>query len=221
MASGKGFNPKVFDKGGVPKRDWNPHQDCSEDGVFHPFDLPFYKFSLENWEEDKKEILDALPKEKLVETEHENIHTDFFDYATKDILPPYADLLMDILSPCMSKVMHREWIGLCAMWYQTEHKYQSHMLHNHGTVGWSSVLYVDYDPKVHTATRFLSPVGVVVGKGGMLDWFQPKVKEGDYIIFPSNIAHEALPNMSDVPRTIISCNFQTTPMFPLKQYSTK
>ena len=33
--------------------------------------------------------------------------------------------------------------------------------------------------------------------------------------------HEALPNESDEKRTIISFNFQTLPMFPIKQYKTE
>ena len=51
--------------------------------------------------------------------------------------------------------------------------------------------------------------------------YQPDVKEGDFIIFNSDVAHEALPNESDEKRTIISMNFQTAPVIPIKQYTTK
>jgi|TARA_Y100001968_G_scaffold332365_1_gene390265 hypothetical protein len=186
--------------------------------LLNMFSVPLYKFSIPNWEEEKKEIIASLPEEKLVKTRDEDIHTDFFDYYGKGLLPPYSDLILDILLPYMGMVCEHQWCGINGMWYQTEHKYQKHMLHNHGTVGWSSVLYINYDSEVHTATRFLSPYNKIAGSGGLLNWFQPKVKEGDYIIFPSDLAHEAMPNESDKKRTIISVNFSSTPAFPIKQF---
>ena len=92
------------------------------------------------------------------------------------------------------------------------------MLHNHGNIGWSSVFYINFDPKIHTSTKFLSPFNSGSGIGNILQWYQPDVKEGDFIIFNSDIPHEALPNESDKKRTIISMNFQTQPLSPVKQY---
>ena len=36
----------------------------------------------------------------------------------------------------------------------------------------------------------------------------PPIKEGDMVLFPSVITHEALPNMSDIRRTIVSYNLR-------------
>ena len=194
------------------------------------FSVPLYKFSVPNWEEEKKLILEALPEEKV----YLDICTDFFENNTERKLPSYADVVLDILHPAIKTLQDtliREpngnqltqggWFGLDNMWYQTEYKGQNHELHNHGTIGWSSVLYVNYNPKVHSATKFLSPFGYGAGTGGLVQRYQPDVKEGDFIIFDSNIMHEALPNESDEKRTIISLNFQTSPLIPIKQYSTK
>jgi len=198
--------------------------------VIEMFSVPLYKFSIDNWEEEKKLILEALPREKV----YSDICTDFFDNSNKRKLPSYSDLVLDIVSPAIQTMQstlgkgpdgqtltHGNWMGLDAMWYQTEYKGQKHDIHNHGTIGWSSVLYVNYNPKVHTATKFLSPFGFGAGTGGMVQRYQPDVKEGDFIIFDSNIMHEALPNESDEKRTIISLNFQTSPLIPIKQYNTK
>ena len=199
------------------------------------FSVPLYKFSIPNWEEEKKLILEALPEEKI----YTDICTDFFENSNQRKLPSYTDVVLDIVGPSIQTLQdtldkradgksffskfhtHGNWMGLDNMWYQTEYKGQNHELHNHGTIGWSSVLYVNYNPKVHTATKFLSPFGFGAGTGGMVQRYQPDVKEGDFIIFDSNIMHEALPNESDEKRTIISLNFQTSPLIPIKQYITK
>jgi hypothetical protein len=198
--------------------------------VIEMFSVPLYKFSISNWKEEKKLILEALPEEKLAT----DIYTDFWENSNERKLPSYSDLVLDIVSPAIETLQstldrgpdgnlltHQCWMGLDNMWYQTEHRGQKHDLHNHGFIGWSSVLYVNYNPKVHTATKFLSPTGCGAGTGGLIQWYQPDVKEGDFIIFDSNIMHQALPNESDEKRTIISMNFQTSPMIPIKQYQTK
>ena len=194
------------------------------------FSVPLYKFSIPNWEEEKKLILEALPEEKI----YTDICTDFFENSSQRKLPSYTDVVLDIVGPSIQTLQdtldkgadgqvltHGGWMGLDNMCYQTEYKGLNHELHNHGTIGWSSVLYVNYNPKVHSATKFLSPFGYGAGTGGMVQRYQPDVKEGDFIIFDSNIMHEALPNESDEKRTIISLNFQTSPLIPIKQYSTK
>lgn len=198
--------------------------------VIEMFSVPLYKFSIPNWEEEKKLILEALPEEKV----YLDICTDFFENSTERRLPSYTDVVLDILFPCIqtlqdtlirepngSQLTQGGWFGLDNMWYQTEYKGHNHELHNHGNVGWSSVLYVNYNPEVHTATRFLSPYNAGSGVGGLVMRYQPNVKEGDFIIFNSDVAHEALPNESDEKRTIISMNFQTAPVIPIKQYTTK
>ena len=198
--------------------------------VIEMFSVPLYKFSIDNWEEEKKLILEALPEEKV----YSDICTDFFDNSNERKLPSYTDVVLDIVSPAIRTLQstlgrgpdgqlltHGAWMGLDNMWYQTEYKGHNHELHNHGNVGWSSVLYVNYNPEVHTATKFLSPFGYGAGTGGLVQRFQPDIKEGDFIIFDSNIVHQALPNESDEKRTIISLNLQTSPLIPIKQYRTK
>ena len=227
----KGFDPnKTTD---IETIEYN-NSPSTEEGAIDMFVCRLYKYHIENWEEEKKEILKALPGEKNVKEYEEDIHTDFFDNSRSRRLPTYADLIIDIVSPCIEDLqsrlpgggdtkllIHQCWMGVDNMWYQTEYKGQQHMLHNHGNIGWSCVLYVNYNPEVHTSTRFLSPYGVGSGRGGGLEWYQPDIKEGDFIIFDSSIPHEALPNESDEKRTIISMNFQTAPMIPIKQFRTK
>jgi hypothetical protein len=72
-------------------------------------------------------------------------------------------------------------------------------------LGFSLVLYVEYDPKVHTPTTFVCP------------WQDPRtdttslicpqdIKEGTLVIVPSYTLHYATPNLSNKIRTVISAD---------------
>ena len=89
------------------------------------------------------------------------------------------------------------------MWFQTALKGMKHTCHNHG-LGWSAIIYVDFDANYHTATKFYSPFPNPFN--GSVESYIPTIEEGTLLIFPSNIVHEALPNTSDLPRSIISFN---------------
>ena len=92
------------------------------------------------------------------------------------------------------------------MWYQKYYNLVEHKTHCHGFTGWSSIIYVEFDPKVHESTRFFSPFRQPWDCD--VEVFQPKVKEGDMILFPSSLLHEAPVSRTDTRRTIISYNIR-------------
>ena len=83
-----------------------------------------------------------------------------------------------------------------------------HAVHTHGTCNFSGVLYLDYDEVEHTPTHFvmqnINPVT------NMTDIVSPLVREGDIIIFPSNILHFTTPCKTDKIRKIISFDITTS-----------
>lgn len=162
------------------------------------FVVPMYHGSIPNWDVNKKKILESLPPlEKLG-----NIYSDY----TGDELPSYNELILDIISPVFYDSPFRE-IHLTDMWCQKAYKDMNHGVHNHGPLGWSSILYVELNSEVHGTTKFLSPF-LDPDRGYINQIFAP-VKEGDIVVFPSTIAHEMVENKSDEVRTVISFNFKT------------
>ena len=102
----------------------------------------------------------------------------------------------------------------CVRYQKGDHQ----SVHNHRGWGFSGVLYVEYDEKVHTPTKFVAP------------WQNPStdttslssphnIKEGSLIIFPSYGLHFVDPNTTRKPRTIIS--FDLLPELPQHQSLTK
>ena len=174
------------------------------------FSVPIIHYEIENWEFNKKRILDALPPEcpEHADPQDHGLYTDFFLTAAEGVteMPSYSKTVIDIIKPYLGDFSGERRIEFTDMWYQKYYKGVQHSYHNHGHSGWSSVIFVEFDPELHEATQFISPFNNIWN--GNLEIFQPPVKEGDMILFPSTIAHEAPPNRSDTRRTIVSYNLR-------------
>tara|TARA_B100000686_G_scaffold234607_1_gene242354 strand:+ start:512 stop:1132 length:621 start_codon:yes stop_codon:yes gene_type:complete len=185
--------------------------------VYPMFSVPLYRYRIPNWHANKQEIYDLIPDwddEYFVENKSGTGLTDgdiYSDYWCKrGMKPPYTDAVFNLVHPFFiefARDLDQRQVGIADIWCQTSYKGQKHNLHNHGFVGWSAILYVEFDPEVHDGTSFLSPFSKP--HGGSLDQYVPEVEEGDLIVFPSTIPHESLENQSDRPRTVISFNFMT------------
>ena len=174
------------------------------------FSVPIIHYEIENWDFNKKRILDALPPEcpEHADPQDHGLYTDFFLTAAEGVteMPSYSKTVIDIIKPYLADFSGERRIEFTDMWYQKYYKGVQHSYHNHGHSGWSSVIFVEFDPELHEATQFISPFNNIWN--GNLEIFQPPVKEGDMILFPSTIAHEAPPNRSDTRRTIVSYNLR-------------
>ena len=178
--------------------------------VYNMFSVPIIHYPIANWAENKKKILDALPDDcpEHQDAQDNGLYTDFFinaDVNTPE-LPSYAQTVIDIIKPCLADFSDQRRVEFTDMWYQKYYKGVQHQVHTHGHSGWSSVIYVEFDPKVHEATQFYSPFRNVWN--GNLEIFNPPVEEGDMVIFPATVMHEANPNRSDKRRTIVSYNLR-------------
>ena len=172
------------------------------------FTVPIVHYPIENWSENKKKILDALPPEddSQLEPNGTGLYTDFFINGEVKELPSYFHTVVDIIKPYLKNFMDGNPVEFVEMWYQKYYNMVEHKTHCHGFTGWSSIIYVEFDPKVHESTRFFSPFRQPWDCD--VEVFQPKVKEGDMILFPSSVLHEAPVNRTDTRRTIISYNIR-------------
>ena len=173
--------------------------------LYTMFSVPIIHYKIDNWESNKNRILDILPPDCTDKLDpKDRVYTDY--YRTSADLPNYSDTIIDIIKPYLNDFSEDRKIEIVDMWYQKYYKGATHSYHNHGYVGWSSVIYVEFDRNAHQSTKFISPFNNVWS--GAMEFFQPPIEEGDMIIFPSNIMHEAPANISEVRRTIISYNLR-------------
>ena len=174
------------------------------------FSVQIIHYKIGNWEVNKKIIMDALPPESPENYEEEGgLYTDFFKNADKDStkLPPYGETVINIIKPYLADFTDQRRVEFTDMWYQYQNPGIDHGCHNHGHSGWSSVIYVEFDPLVHESTMFYSPF-IGLSPNGNVETCQLKITEGDMVLFPSSILHDAPLNISDTRRTVVSYNIR-------------
>ena len=172
------------------------------------FEYPSYQYQIKDWKFKKKGLVQRLKEEKFVRP---HLHTFETDRQTnkKTYLHYFCNLIEDELNEfCKEAQVTCSMTDVWAVRYQRgDHQ----TIHNHRSWGFSGILYVDFDPEVHSPTTFVAP------------WQDPRTdttslsqpieaKEGTIIIFPSYTLHFVHPNQVRKHRTIVS--FDLLPKLP-------
>ena len=173
------------------------------------FSVPLFRYRLEGWSSKKARILQALPPDDEKLSPAPNTYTDYFANRKGTSVPPYAHVIKDVLKPELEdfRSAYPEDLVLTSMWFERSYKSGYHGTHNHGSLGFSAVLYVEFDPAAHRPTRFIAPFQDFYS-GSLVEYIPPKMDEGTLVLFPSVILHEAQPHESGKARTIVSFNIR-------------
>ena len=180
------------------------------------FVIPIDTYKVPNWEEWKPKLLTKIKNSKSIthnciddKDPSQTMETDFHLNLENNQLPNYYYILIECLQPVLKKFeedcSNEIPLKMLNMWYQTTRTGEMHNVHNHGAIGISAVLYVDFNPAIHKPTVFYAPFHNFID--GTIISHTPKVKEGDIVFFPSYLHHMQPPNTAFVPRTVISINF--------------
>ena len=173
------------------------------------FEFPSYQYEVDDWEFKKKGLINRINKSKLIRTELQTFETD----RQTDINKGWVHYLSDFLRPLLFEFCEEAEVS-CSMtdaWCVRYQKGDQQAIHNHRGWGFSGILYVEFDPKVHTSTCFMAP------------WQDPRTdttslahpsnaREGMVFIAPSFTHHYVKPNLSRNPRTVIA--FDLLPNLP-------
>ncbi|MFA5120348.1 putative 2OG-Fe(II) oxygenase [Zavarzinia sp.] len=158
------------------------------------------------------------------------------DLVQRVTLPGWADFVrfvVDRVHDTAARANEGHWpdggldlrVALQGMWFQCSNAGAFHDVHTHGNCSWSGVYVVQVDPEearvrhpVHGAangaTRFYGPPFATLG-GAFVDvgnaYLQPPHRDvapvaGQLTIFPSWLAHQALPYAGTAERVIVSFN---------------
>mgnify|MGYP001445743048 CR=1 FL=1 len=160
-------------------------------------DFEIYKYKISNWQEKKYKLIELFYKTKP--RIYGNVITNFSssqenkDLIIKEIIRLFNDEIDNL-----KEIIGSEYF-LESAWIQEYQKDMNHGLHNHG-VGYSSVIYINFDKEKHSSTIF-------VDKENSKS-FLPEVEEGDIIFFNSKHYHHCPTNESDDKRMICSFNLK-------------
>ena len=172
------------------------------------FEFPSYQYEIKDWEFKKKGLLSRINKSKFIRTEFQTFETD-----RQTCGKSYVRYMEEFLEPELSEFCEEAQVtcSVSDAWGVKYQKGDHQTVHNHRGWGFSGILYVEYDPKVHTPTCFVAP------------WQDPRsdttslaypcnIKEGTLVIAPSFTHHFVHPNKARKQRTVVS--FDLLPQLP-------
>ena len=176
------------------------------------FEFPSYQYEVSDWDFKKKGLLNRINKSILKRTTLQTFETD----RQTDINKSWVYYIRDLLKDTLDDFCKEAKVTCCMTdaWCVRYHKGDHQTVHNHRGWGFSGILYVEYDPKVHTPTCFVAPWNDPRHDTTIL--VSPKnVREGTLFIAPSFTHHFVHPNQTRKHRTVIA--FDLLPQLPEHQ----
>ena len=170
--------------------------------TFPLFSINAYRVTIKDWSEKHRDrIIDLVPEEQeKVNTISRIYYSDYYNNKK----PPYYDELMKVLEPYLEDFVKENGINhIATLWCQKYKSGDYHGPHDHGSIGFSAVLYAKMDSDVHHSTEFFPPFPSEKGTKVSASF---QVEEGDLIIFPAHVLHMAPPHYDDKMRVIFSFN---------------
>lgn len=164
------------------------------------FEYPSFQYQVEDWDFKKKGLLNRINSQNFVRSE---IQTFESDRRTNN--KSYLHYLRELISPELNQFCQEAQVS-CTMTdaWAVRYKQGDHQtVHNHRSYGFSGILYVEYDSKLHTPTCFVAPWQDPRSDTTLLS-FPKDVTEGTIVIVPSFTLHFVYPNQSRKQRTIVS-----------------
>ena len=175
------------------------------------FEFPSYQYQIGDWEFKKKGLLGRIKSSEFRRTKLQTFETD-----RQTNNKSYVRYLEEFLRPELFEFCQEAQVT-CSMtdaWVVRYDKGDHQTVHNHRGWGFSGIIYVEFDPKVHTPSCFVAPWQNPRDDTTSLGYPQD-VKEGTMVIFPSYTLHFVHPNQTRKRRTVLS--FDLLPECPAHQ----
>lgn len=175
--------------------------------------IRFYQFDSDASKAEYFEICDWLTRHRYLEKDDQGMLTDYHtqepEFDTDDNLKrceiwhKFVIKHMGTNLDQWAKDQGAKDLFLENIWTQQTSKQAYHGLHNHGSweigANWSFVWYIECDPKVHEPTRYCTYPNAE-------EEYKNDIKEGRFILWPSDLLHTQLPSFVEKRRCILSGN---------------
>tara|TARA_Y100000590_G_C15321922_1_gene864311 strand:+ start:63 stop:617 length:555 start_codon:yes stop_codon:yes gene_type:complete len=170
------------------------------------FEIPFYSISISDWKKKKsqlKEVLKNFPVSKFPDQDfltNRKPSPSSLIHRHSALIPQFLDIFKDSFEEFLKEVQGS--MKIKDMWSVIYNKNDNQIVHNHGSTGYSGLLYIEFNSKFHSPTTYVQPWNHIDLDVSVFNRVQ--VKEGTMIIVPSFINHFVPANTSNTPREIIA-----------------
>ena len=166
------------------------------------FHVPLLSFEVKDWDRKKKELLSVLDNNEFLQLKDNSFltdrHPDKIDYRHN-----FAQIFVEEFDD-FAKTLKLEEIHIKDKWsVKYNQPGQSHAPHNHRSVGYTGLLYVEYDPDVHEPVKFIGPWNSPITDTTELSELN-NAREGVLYIWPSYLIHYVDAMKTDKLRMITS-----------------
>jgi hypothetical protein len=161
------------------------------------FQTTVYQYAINDWEEKKKRLLALLDPTKYqsnesFQSDRKNSNNSYLDEFVNNIQTELEIFRQELNVPELF---------VTDVWSVKYNTGDFHPPHTHSSIGYSGILYLDYDETEHTGTYFVDTITDPVTD--QTNYSLPNVHEGSIVIVPSNVLHFTYPNKSKKTRIII------------------
>ena len=160
------------------------------------FKIEFFKIKCVDFKSKKKKLKKVLSKYPEI------LQNNFYSNRNKcNINTEFLDIFKDEFKLISTK--HNSKIKLQRTWSVVYSKGHYHVPHNHGSIGYCGILYLDMNEKL-PLTTYIQPWQTEEDTTRL---YKPKVVEGDIMIVPQFLHHYSEPNTTNYKKRIVSFDF--------------
>jgi hypothetical protein len=168
------------------------------------FQVPMFYYQISKWKSKKRKLLKLL-KDYPVSPKKNQFFLTNRQGPRKNLTTKFCEIFKPELEQ-FSKDTQRD-VAVHEVWSIQYHQHDYQITHNHGSTGYSGLLYVNYNPKKHRANTYMQPWNHIESNDSVFN--RPPVKEGTLVIVPSFINHFVIPNQSNELREVIGFDMKT------------
>jgi len=170
------------------------------------FYAPLYSYEVKEWNRKKIALLSRINRSDFgyhgLNTFQTDRHTKNNRYSL-DFEGIFSEELDEF-----KKEANLEYLRVMDIWtLKYTKKTENHCPHNHRSIGYTGLMYLEYDEKVHTQTKFIVPWNELVSDTTNIASI-PEPKEGVMYIWPSVLVHYADAMQTNKLRMITSWDME-------------
>ena len=151
------------------------------------FYIPLFVYEIKEWDRKKQALIERIENNKLGYHGLAEFKSDRNFKKNKYSLD-FEEIFSEELNQFKSEA-DLSYLKVLDVWtIKYTQKNENHLPHNHRSIGYSGLMYLEFDPKVHEGAKFIAPWNNPVTDKTQLA-FLPDPKPGMMYIWPSHLLH--------------------------------